>query len=162
MLVVLFSLSLQFINGIFHTLFLVLQEAPECWGWIQLWIQLHPRAGQGWSSVSSIWEIQGMFSAMSLHHLQWCEYLGRSFFLVWRGLHPEKACQRDILDQIPVFLRGGREQFYLLPSGPPGCGCCPSCHTQCQQSGDSPGPGWKVLTSPKSSWISLSGFKTPS
>lgn len=32
MLNVLFSLSLQFINGIFHTVLLVLQEASKCWG----------------------------------------------------------------------------------------------------------------------------------
>lgn len=36
MLNVLFSLSLQFINGIFHTVFPVLQEASECWGWVTL------------------------------------------------------------------------------------------------------------------------------
>lgn len=36
MLNVLFSLSLQFINGIFHRLFLVLQEGCGCWGWVAL------------------------------------------------------------------------------------------------------------------------------
>lgn len=59
MLIVLFSLSLQFINGIFHTLFLVLQEGAGGGSRLTL--------GQGRAGVVSaaLGKCSGMFSAMS-------------------------------------------------------------------------------------------------
>lgn len=147
MLIVLFSSSLQFINGIFHTLFLVLQEAPGCWGWIQP----HPGAGLGSAALG---KCTGMFSASLA---QWWECLARSFFLFVEGLHPEKAFQRDVLDSMPVFLIGEENSFTF-------------CHQAVAAavprvtpsvSGDNPDPGWKVPTSPKSNWISVSSCKDP-
>lgn len=66
---------------------------------------------------------------------------GGAFPLCLGDLHPGKACQGDVLDQIPA-LRGGRGT--VLPAAIRATRLF--LHTQ---SGDNPDPGWKVLANPK-------------
>lgn len=73
------------------------------------------------------------------------------------GFYPEKACQRGVLDSMPVFLRGEENSFTFCHQAV--AAAVPRVTPSVR--GDNPDPGWRVLTSPKSSSISVSSCKDP-
>lgn len=120
---------------------------PAQWHWAG------PASPQGRAGLGpALGNPQGFLSMSHASLAQWWECVVRSFCLVCRGFASWESLSEGYFRFQSSFTFCHQDHQAVAAAA------APQCHTQ---GGDNPDPGWKVLRSPKSNWISVSSCKDP-